>query len=333
MLSQLKADGIMNCYNAKINLLPFSPVVEKKRINFNCLRKNNMCTLNKAIVSIVTAFTLLLSVAVNAENHHKKSPSFKSTKLTNNIFMLQGKGGNLGLIKGKQGILLIDADYKVMSEALKNELRKYGGVNKLTYLINTHWHGDHTQGNFSLGHHAQIIAHDNVRARLLTTQEIKLFKMVSKPYPKHALPSITYEKKLSLHINSEDIELIHFANGHTDGDSVVFFKKANVVHMGDHFFSGFYPFVDVAHGGNVLTMAKNVKTILAMLDDKTKIIPGHGPLSNKKDLQDFYDMLIGTSAEVKTMKNEGFSLDKIKEKGLSKKWDSWTKGFYLQKYG
>lgn len=283
--------------------------------------------LNKNIISTFVALSLIFPVLGNAEDHHKKSPSFKSTKLTKNIFMLQGKGGNLALIKGKQGILLIDADYKVMSSALKDELKKYGGINKLSYLINTHWHGDHTQGNFALGHHAQIIAHDNVRALLLTSQEIKLFKMVSKPYPKHALPSITYEKKLSLHINNEDIEVVHFPRGHTDGDSVVFFKKSNVVHMGDHFFSGFFPFVDVSHGGNVLNMAKNIKSILTMLDDNTKVIPGHGPLSDKKGLQAFHDMLIGTSAEVKAMMDKGFSLEKIKAKGLSKKWDSWTKGF------
>ena len=246
-----------------------------------------MCTVNNKLISIAAAIALLLPITANAEKHHSKSPSFKSTKLTSKIFMLQGKGGNLGLIKGKQGILLIDADYKVMSGALKSELKKYGGVNKLSYLINTHWHGDHTQGNLSLGHHAQIIAHDNVRERLVTSQEIKLFKMVSKPYPEHALPSITYEKKLSLHINNEDIEVIHFPNGHTDGDSIVFFKKSNVVHMGDHFFSGFYPFVDISHRGNVLNMAKNVKAVLSMVDNKTKIIPGHGPLSNKQGLQDF----------------------------------------------
>ena len=293
--------------------------------------ETSMKKANSRFISIVIMMVCLLPLTVNAEKHHKKSPSFKSTKLTSNIFMLQGKGGNLGLIKGKQGILLIDADYKDMSEALKDELTKHGGVNKLSYLINTHWHGDHTQGNLSLGHHAQIIAHDNVRARLLTKQEIKLFKMVSKPYPKHALPSITYEKRLSLHINNEDIEVVHFPNGHTDGDSVVFFKKSNVVHMGDHFFSGFYPFVDVSHGGNVLNMAKNVKSILSMVDSKTKIIPGHGPLSNKKDLRDFYDMLIGTSAEVKAMMDKGLSLDEIKDKGLSKKWNPWTKGFLSSK--
>ena len=277
--------------------------------------------------SILTMFLLITSNVVNAENHHDKSPSFKTTKLTKNIVMFQGKGGNLALIKGKDGLLLIDADYKVMSKSLKKELEKYGGVKKLTYLINTHWHGDHTQGNYLLGKHARIIAHDNVRERLLTTQEIKLFKMVSKPYPVHALPSITYEKKMSLHINNEEIELVHFARGHTDGDTVVFFKNSNVVHMGDHFFSGFYPFVDVDHGGNVLNMAKNVKSILTMIDNKTKVVPGHGPLSNKKDLQAFHDMLVGTSAEVQAMKDKGMSLKKIKKQGLSAKWKPWTKGF------
>lgn len=286
-----------------------------------------MRNITLSILSLFIALSVTLSSPVIAENHHKKSPSFKSTKLTKNIYMLQGKGGNLGLLKGKQGIFLIDADFKDMSAALKKELNNYGGVKKLTYLLNTHWHGDHTQGNFALGKHTQIIAHDNVRARLLTDQEIKLFKMVSKPYPEHALPSLTYEKKLTLHMNGEEIEVLHFPAGHTDGDSVVFFKKSNVVHMGDHYFSGFFPFVDVAHGGNVLTLADNVKTILSMVNNKTKIIPGHGPLSDKKGLQAYHDMLVGTSAEVKAMKDKGKSLDAIKKKGLSGKWDSWTKGF------
>ena len=291
-----------------------------------------MNTFKNAMLCTAAAFVFLAPNISSADNHHAKSPSFKSTQLTDNIYMLRGKGGNLGLIKGKDGLLLIDADYKVMSGALKTELAKHGGVEKLSYLINTHWHGDHTQGNDALGHHAQIVAHDNVRKRLSTTQEIKLFKMISKPYPEHALPSLTYETRMSMHINGEDIKVVHFPGGHTDGDSVVFFKNANVVHMGDHMFSGFFPFVDVDHGGNVLTMAKNVKTILGMVDDKTKIIPGHGPLSNKADLQAFHDMLIETSAEVKAMKDKGMSLEKMQAKGLSKKWDSWAaKSFFPTK--
>jgi len=276
-------------------------------------------------------FAFALTNFANAENHHASSPTFKSTSLTSNIFMLQGKGGNIGLIKGKQGLLLIDADYKEMSSALEAELAKYGGINKVSYLINTHWHGDHTQGNEIVGHHAKIIAHENVRPRLLTSQEIKLFNMVTEPYSEHALPSITYKTSMSLHINNKEINVVHFPNGHTDGDSIVFIKNDNIVHMGDHFFSGMFPFVDVAHGGNVLKMANNIKSVLAMLNNKTKIIPGHGPLSTKADLQAFHDMLTGTSAEINEMKEKGMTLEKIKEKGLSNKWASWTKGFIPEK--
>lgn len=282
---------------------------------------------NTLWLKAILVLSLLLPFSVNAEKHHGDSPRFKSTELTKNIFMLQGKGGNLALLKGKQGLLLIDADYKTFSEALKAELAKHGGVDKLAYLINTHWHGDHTQGNLALGKHTQIVAHDNVRARLLTRQEIKLFKMVSEPYPAHALPSITYQTKMTMHINGEEVVVVHYPGGHTDGDSVVFFKKSNIVHMGDHFFNGFFPFVDIAHGGNVLKMAKNVKALLSMVDDKTKIVPGHGPLGSKAEFQAFHDMLVGTSAEVKAMKDKGMTLKQIQKKGLSAKWKEWTDGF------
>ena len=290
-----------------------------------------MNILTSALLTSISIFSFTLPVLVNAENHHASSAQFKSTVLTNNIFMLQGKGGNIGLIKGKQGLLLIDADYKEMSHALEAELAKHGGINTVNYLINTHWHGDHTQGNETVGHHAQIIAHENVRPRLLSSQEIKLFNMVTEVYPEHALPSITYKTSMSLHINDKTINVVHFPNGHTDGDSIVFIKNDNIVHMGDHFFSGMFPFVDVAHGGNVLKMAKNIKSVLAMLDNKTKVIPGHGPLSTKADLQAFHDMLTGTSAEVSKMKEKGMTLKKIQEKGLSSKWKAWTKGFIPEK--
>ncbi len=241
--------------------------------------------------------------------------------------MLQGKGGNIAILTGKQGLLMVDDDYKVMSDALKKQIQHYGGLDKLTYIINTHWHGDHTEGNLSLGNHALIVAHDNVRTRLLTTREIKLFKMVSQPYPPKALPNMTYAKSMKLYMNGEKVQIVHYPTGHTDGDSVIFFKQANVVHMGDHHFSGFFPFVDIENGGNVLNMANNVKTVLALINDQTKVIPGHGPLSTKTDLKEFYDMLLGTSAEVQKMIDSGMNLKEIQEKGLSKRWDSWTDGF------
>lgn len=280
---------------------------------------------------IKTSAVLLLgwavSVSATAENHHQSGPVFKHQPLTESISMLKGRGGNIGLLRGEQGILMVDDDYRNMSPALQNALKQYGGEDKLTYIINTHWHGDHTEGNHHFGHHAQIVAHDNVRERLLTSQEVKLFNMKTEPYPEHALPSITYEKALTLYINNEEVQLVHLPGGHTDGDSVVFFKKANVVHMGDHYFNGFFPFVDIQNGGNVAKMAKNVGMIINIIDDKTVVIPGHGPVSNRAELVEFKDMLEGTSAEVQAMRDQGMNLGQMQVKGLSSKWDSWTDGF------
>jgi glyoxylase-like metal-dependent hydrolase (beta-lactamase superfamily II) len=277
-------------------------------------------------LSLGFLLTTLLTANVNSA-HHPDSPTFSITPVSRNISMLQGRGGNLALLTGQQGLLLVDNDYQDMSAALESALAGYGGTDKLTYIINTHWHGDHTGGNLALGQYANIVAHDNVRKRLLSAQEVKLFKMKSDPYPEIAVPSITYEKAMSLHINGEEVELVHFAGGHTDGDSVVFFKSANVIHTGDHFFNGFFPFVDVDSGGNVLVMAKNIKVLLGMIDDDTKIIPGHGPLANKADLMAFVKMLEGTAAEVKAMRDKGLSVDEIQQQGLSDNWQSWTDGF------
>jgi cyclase len=277
-------------------------------------------------LSLGFLLTTLLTANVNSA-HHADSPTFSITPVTGNLSMLQGRGGNLALLTGQQGLLLVDNDYQDMSAALESALAGYGGTDKLTYIINTHWHGDHTGGNLALGQYANIVAHDNVRKRLLSAQEVKLFKMKSDPYPEIAVPSITYEKAMSLHINGEEVELVHFAGGHTDGDSVVFFKSANVIHTGDHFFNGFFPFVDVDSGGNVLVMAENIKVLLGMIDDDTKIIPGHGPLANKADLMAFVKMLEGTAAEVKAMRDKGLSVDEIQQQGLSDNWQSWTDGF------
>ena len=262
-----------------------------------------------------------------AKPHHAATKSFKLTPLTEQVFLLKGKGGNIALMTGEQGLVLIDADYAEMSAALADELAKHGGIEQVTYLINTHWHADHTQGNALIGHHAPIVAHDNVRRRLLTRQEVKQFNIVTEPYATHALPSITYDKTLTLSINGETVEIVHFANGHTDSDSIVFLKQANIVHMGDHFFSGFYPFVDVGTGGDVHKMASNVEIVLGQIDDDTIVIPGHGPLSSKADLEDFHEMLVGTTAEVKAMLAKGLTVEQMQAEGLSLEWEEWSVGF------
>ncbi len=290
-----------------------------------------MKLINQLLGLVGLAVVICGAPFIYAADHHETTPSFKSVKVTDQIWMLQGRGGNLAVLTGEQGILLVDDDYKIMSEALKGQLSQYGGLEQLTYVINTHWHGDHTEGNMALGGSAQIVAHENVRNRLLTAQEIKLFKMVSEPYPEQALPEITYQQEMNLYINGEQVRLLHYPNGHTDGDTVVFFEKSNVVHMGDHFFSGFFPFVDIDTGGNVLNMATNVKAVLSMINADTKIIPGHGPLSTTADLEAFHQMLLGTSSEVRQMRDKGMGLAEIQETGLSDRWESWTDGFLSEK--
>lgn len=270
---------------------------------------------------------IVISIPALAASDKAEPPSFKSEKVTDNIWLLQGKGGNVAVLTGDDGLLMVDDDYRAMSGALKLQLERFGGPEKLTYIINTHWHADHTEGNLMFGDYAPIVAHDNVRTRLLTAQEIKLFKTVSKPYPEIATPSITFKQSVSLHVNGEQVNVVHFPNGHTDGDAIVFFKKANVVHMGDHYFAGTFPFVDLGTGGNVLQMAANVKSVLAQIGTDTKVIPGHGPLSTKADLDAFYAMLVGTVAEVKAMKAEGLTLKQMQAKGLSGRWQVWAKGF------
>lgn len=278
--------------------------------------------------SLIAIFGVLSALSANAaDGHHQESASFRVSNVSENLLMLQGKGGNIAVLSGEQGLLMIDDDYKDMAPALLDAIKPLGGVDRLVYLINTHWHGDHSGGNLTLGEHATIVAHDNVRARLLTTQEVKLFNMVSEPYPEVALPSITYKAVMHLHMNNEDIEIVHFANGHTDGDSVVFFKNSNVVHMGDHLFNGFFPFVDVENGGSVQGMTENITAILELIDDSTVVIPGHGPLATKNDVLAFRDMLLGATAEVALMKAQGLSIEQAQAEGLSDKWNDWTKGF------
>ncbi|CAH0992766.1 hypothetical protein SIN8267_02903 [Sinobacterium norvegicum] len=287
--------------------------------------------MTQLLLTLTTALSLLVFGSALADSdHHADSTAFKQQKITEQLYLLQGRGGNIGLLKGDDGIVLIDDDYKDLSSALATALESHGGRDNLQYIINTHWHGDHTEGNLEFGQNAVIIAHENVRKRLSTSQEIKLFNMKSAPYPDDALPSVTFRQQLNLHINDEDITLLHLSNGHTDGDSIVIFKRANTVHLGDHYFAGMFPFIDTATGGNVVSMADNIDSVLTLIDDSTAVIPGHGPLASKQDLAGYRDMLRGTTAEVATMRAAGMSLTQMQAQGLSQQWQNWGHGFIKQ---
>jgi glyoxylase-like metal-dependent hydrolase (beta-lactamase superfamily II) len=263
-----------------------------------------------------------------ADNH--QASSFKVTEIKPSLLLLQGKGGNIALSRGADGLLIIDDDYADMAAALKSEIEKLGGMNKLKFILNTHWHADHTGGNDELGDNVNIIAHDNVRSRLSNRGEVTFFNMVSEAQPKHALPNLTYPDSMRIHFNDQDITLQHYANGHTDGDSVVYFKQANVIHMGDHMFNTMFPFVDIGSGGNAVSFTNNVAQILTTIDDKTIVIPGHGPVTDKQGLSAYLNMLRGTIAEVEAMKKSGLTLEQAQQKGLSQQWQTWNIGFIKQ---
>jgi glyoxylase-like metal-dependent hydrolase (beta-lactamase superfamily II) len=261
---------------------------------------------------------------VDHDRFYTQDVTVKTQKVTDNVYLLQGRGGNIAALTGMEGILIVDDDYKQVSEKLRDALKDLGSATP-KFILNTHWHGDHTEGNMFFGKDSTIVAHINVRKRLLDPPEI--FGQKTPPYPAFALPMVTYNESMSLHLNGEDIRLVHFPNGHTDGDTVVFFTKANVVHLGDDFFVNMFPFVDVWSGGSVQGLINNVGTLIKQIPADTKIIPGHGPLATINELKAFHQMLIETSKIVQDEMKEKKSLDDIKKAGFPEKYRSWGTGF------
>ncbi|HEY8227094.1 MAG TPA: MBL fold metallo-hydrolase [Pyrinomonadaceae bacterium] len=250
----------------------------------------------------------------------------KTTKVAGNVYMLEGAGGNIGVSVGTDGILIVDDQFAPLADKIKAALKTLG-EGKLKFVLNTHWHGDHTGGNPVFGPEAPIIAQDNVRKRLSTEQRSEFFKHTTPPAPKEALPVITFDESLSVHFNGEEIKVIHFPQGHTDGDSVIFFTTANVVHMGDDFFAGRFPFVDLESGGSVAGLIKNIGDIMPKLPADVKLIPGHGPISTLDDLKQYHQMLLTTSDIVRKKMSARKTLEQIKKEGFPEEWKSWGTGF------
>lgn len=250
----------------------------------------------------------------------------KAQKVAGNIYMLQGSGGNIGVSVGSDGILIVDDQYAPLADKIKAALKTLS-EGKLKFVLNTHWHGDHTGGNVVFGPEAPVIAHDNVRKRLSTEQRMEAFKTTVPASPKEALPVITFGQSLTVHFNGEEIKVIHFPQGHTDGDSVIFFTGSNVVHMGDDFFAGRFPFVDLGSGGTVEGLAKNIGEILGKLPTGVKLIPGHGAISTPDDLKLYHRMLLETTDIVRKKMAAGKTLAQIQTEGLPEEWKSWGTGF------
>ncbi len=295
-------------------------------VNINSLRVI-MKILNHTKLSVFLSCCLLANVAF-AKDDKFAQVVIKTQQLTDSIYMLTGEGGNIGVSVGDDGVFMIDDQFAPLSDKIQAAIAKIS-TKPIKFLINTHWHYDHTGGNENIGESGVVIvAHDNVRQRMSHDNFIQAFNKKIPASPKIALPAITFNDNITFHLNNQEIQVVHQPSAHTDGDSIILFKTANVVHMGDIFFNGLYPFIDASSGGDVDGMIDAVNKALENINAQTKIIPGHGPLANKADLVRYRDMLVLVTKRMKKLINQGKTIDEIIALKPNADLDkNWGKGF------
>ncbi len=240
-----------------------------------------------------------------------ESVTIKTDKVRGTVHMLSGAGGNIGVSAGKDGLVVIDDQFAELSDKIKATLKPLSS-NQRMLLINTHYHGDHTGGNAQFADDALIMAHENVRVRLANKHDSK------------HLPVVTYQEGIKIYLNDETIHIRHLPKGHTDGDSFVYFEKANVIHAGDLFFQGRFPYIDKNGGGSVDGYIASMRHLIEFANDDTLIIPGHGVLANKQEYQRKLDMILQTREWVRQQQQAGKSLEHAIKAGLPKQWKEWS---------
>ena len=284
---------------------------------------------SKRIIGLAAGIVLaVVAFQVPAQSRDFSKVEIKTVKLTDSIYVLFGAGGNIGVSVGTDGVVLIDDQYAPLSAKILAAVRKLSDK-PIRFVINTHWHGDHTGGNEALGRAgAAIVAHENVRLRLSSPQSIPQFNMKTEPAPAAALPQVTFADAVSLHFNGDHARILHHPAAHTDGDAIVHFTRANVIHAGDLFFNGFYPFIDGSNGGSITGVIKAVDAILGLADEKTQIIPGHGPMATRGDLVKYRDMLKSVHTHVAGAMAAGQTAEDLVKSGAFKEIEkSWGGGF------
>ena len=269
---------------------------------------------------ITTTMLALLLAAAPLQADRFKTVQVEETKLADNLYMLSGAGGNMATLLTGDTVLLVDSQYAELADKIKAKLIQLGAANGVTTLVNTHLHGDHVGGNSALAASVDIIAHHNVLSRLL--QDSK--------FPRNGLPGITFSDQLTLHLNGQAVRLQYMPPSHTDGDIVVWFEHANAVHLGDLLFEGRFPFIDTSNGGSVKGYIENTTSLIGMLNAQTKVIPGHGQLTDKAGVQRSLDMMQATLAIVQGYKAAGLTEQQAVEKGLGPQWQSWHWNFITE---
>jgi cyclase len=251
------------------------------------------------------------------------------SKVGGNVYMLKGAGGNIGFSVGEDGIVLVDDQFAPLADKIKAALRSMTDK-PVRFVINTHYHFDHIDGNASFQKDAPVIAHDNVRKRLEsggTPGNLASVKQEMKPAAREALPILTFSHDVTIHLNGEDIGVLHYPRGHTDGDSMIFFPESNVVHMGDDFVTYGFPFIDLAGGGGVDGMIVAAEYVIAKLPSDVKVIPGHGTVSTLDDVRKFADMLKETRGVTEKAIKEGKTLEQVKREKILEPWSKWSGDF------
>jgi len=267
-------------------------------------------------IAIVCLSSVMQTAAIHAAPADRfAGVEMKATHISGSVHMLEGAGGNIGVSVGEDGTLIIDDQFAPLADKIANALNQLGG-DRPKLVLNTHYHSDHTGSNNVFGTSGTIIAHDNVRIRLLTQDHIT----------RTGLPLVTYAESVNIHFNDDELEMIHMPAGHTDGDSVVWFKKANVIHMGDLFFNGRFPYIDVASGGTVDGFIANVEGVIGMLPADIKIIPGHGPLATLEDLKANIEVARKTSTKIREALNKQQDVTDIAAQ-IELDYPNWGSGF------
>jgi len=264
-----------------------------------------------------------------AQDRDFSKVEIKVTPVAGNIYMLEGAGGNIAASIGEDGIVIVDDQYAPLVDKIQAALKGLTDQ-RVRFIINTHYHEDHVGGNVLLGKSATIIAHDNVRKRLEeggVAGNGGSMHFEAKPQPEEALPIITFQHDVTLHLNGEDIHALHYPSGHTDGDSVIFFEKSNVVHMGDDFVTYGFPFIDVDGGGSIQGMIDAVQAVIERLPADVKVIPGHGALCGLEDMRKYLKMLEDTKTVVAQALRENKSLEQMKEEKILAPWKDYAGQF------
>jgi cyclase len=279
--------------------------------------------------SPLTLILLLTTFITYAQQQNFDTVRIIPVKVTESIYMLKGSGGNIGVFAGREGIFMIDDQYAPLSDKITAAIKAID-PGSIRFLVNTHIHGDHSGGNdnFAKIPGLTIVAHDLVRERMMKEQVNKVMNRTTPPRAKEAWPAVTFSNALNFHLNDEDIELLHFDPGHTDGDVIVHFKNANVYHTGDAFVRYGFPFIDVSSGGGINGFITTLDKLLAILDNNSKVIPGHGELATKADVKVMRDMLVDIRDQVAKALKSGKKAEDIAGMGITARYDAqWGNGF------